>query len=325
MTNIRKYVGIDISSESFDYSFVEDGKSVVGKCSYQEKDLDQFLSKLATDSHCVMEATGIYHLRLATFLHSAGISVSVVNPLVIKRYGQMMLSRTKTDKSDAVLIYNYALTMNPKIWEPAPLHVIEMQQINTCERLLIKERTAFNNQLLGLLKCPSVSSIVVTEIESVIERLNQSIEKLYIRLEEIVNLFYSHEFDLMISIPGVGKKTAIVLLTLIKNFENFENAKQVCSYFGLAPRIFQSGSSVKGKSKICKMGMSHIRQLLYMCARSASRYNKACRELYERLLEQGKPKKLALIAIANKLIKQLFAIVKYNEKYNENYENKFAF
>ena len=89
--------------------------------------------------------------------------------------------------------------------------------------------------------------------------------------------------------------------------------------FGLSPRIVQSGSSVKGRGSICKMGMGHMRMLLYMCVRSAKKYNKSCRELYERLLAKGKAKKLALIAVANKLVKQVFAIVKNKSKYVENF------
>ena len=121
------------------------------------------------------------------------------------------------------------------------------------------------------------------------------------------------------SIPGLGKKTATVLIILTGGFKKFDSARQLSAYVGLAPRIFHSGSSIKARSRICKMGMSRIRALLYLCAWSAKRYNKACRELYERLIAKGKAKKLALIAVANKLLKQAFAIAKSKQSYSSTY------
>lgn len=322
MANVVNYVGVDVSSESFDYFFFsESGKQVSGKGSYDEKGLSKFKSMLPLASHCVMEATGIYHLRLSVFLFGSGIRVSVINPLVIKRYGQMCLSRTKTDKADAALIYSYAKTFTPSLWQPDPEHNVEMQQLSSCERLLVKQRTALHNQLSTLRKCPYVSATVVGEIERQLACIESSIKEVEAKLSEVTSRYYPDEFAAMSSIPGIGKKTAITLLALVKGFEDFETAKQLCSYFGLAPRVYQSGSSVKGKVNICKMGMSHIRMLLYMCARSASKHNTACKNLYLRLLAQGKAKKLALIAVANKLIKQLFAIVKNKQKYIDSYND----
>jgi transposase len=325
MTNIRNYVGIDISQDSFDYYFLSSQGTVMrGKSSYQDEDLLGFIPLLESNAHLVMEATGIYHLRLAVFLYERGFQVSVINPLVIKRYSQMSLCRSKTDRLDALLIYNYAITMHPESWIPESPYLARMQQLVACQRLLIKHRTAFNNHLLGLGKCPLVSQTSISILENQILTINQSIDQIQRELYQMIETYYTQEYDSMISIPGIGKKTAITLLTMVKGFDDFATAKQVCSYFGLYPRIYQSGSSVHPKIRICKMGMGYVRQLLYMCARSASKYNKVCKELYERLLAKGKPKKVALIAVANKLIKQVFAIVTKKQIYNENYVNKFA-
>ena len=127
------------------------------------------------------------------------------------------------------------------------------------------------------------------------------------------------------SIPGMGKKTAMMLVVLSGGFNRFDDYRKLSSYIGLCPRIFESGTSVKGRARICKMGMSRIRAMLYICSWSAKRCNKACRELYERLLAKGKAKKLALIAVANKLLKQAFAIATQKTKYNENYSNYICF
>jgi transposase len=118
------------------------------------------------------------------------------------------------------------------------------------------------------------------------------------------------------TIPSLGNKTAAMLIVLTDGFKKFSSHKQLSAYVCISPRIFEAGSSIRGKTKVCKMGMSRIRALLYLCARSAKRCNRACKELYDRLLAKGKAKKQALIAVANKLLKQVFAIAISNKKYS---------
>ena len=144
-------------------------------------------------------------------------------------------------------------------------------------------------------------------------------------MERIAQEHYSGMLANLVSIPGIGKKTAMMLTVLSGGFTRFDDYRKLSSYIGICPRIFESGTSVKGKARICKMGMSRIRATLYVCSWSARRSNKACSELYERLLAKGKAKKLALIAVANKLLKQAFAIAKQQTKYNGNYSNTICF
>ena len=112
------------------------------------------------------------------------------------------------------------------------------------------------------------------------------------------------------SIPGIGKSTALFMIVLSDGFEKFESAKQFTCYIGLSPVEKTSGSSVRGKSSISKQGNSKLRNLLFMCSFNACKANPACKALYERIVAKGKSKKLALIAVANKLLKQAFAIAK---------------
>ena len=93
------------------------------------------------------------------------------------------------------------------------------------------------------------------------------------------------------------------------------------SYIGISPRIYQSGTSVNGRGKICKMGMGQMRKILFMSSLTASRHNLACKEMFERLVGKGKPKKVALVAVMNKLIKQAFVIGTKLESYNEEKYN----
>ncbi len=126
------------------------------------------------------------------------------------------------------------------------------------------------------------------------------------------------------SIAGIGGHTAALLIIATQGFKNFDKAKQVYSYFGLAPTETTSGTSINGSRKITKMGNPLVRKKLYMCSLQVSRYNKTCADLYQRLLAKGKPKKLVLITVTNKLLKITFAIAKSGLPFDGEYKSYIA-
>jgi len=164
-----------------------------------------------------------------------------------------------------------------------------------------------------------VSPQALQTLQTLLQTLQEQIEVLEQSMERKAKENKASMVDNITSIPGIGAKTAIQLLIITQGFSRFENARQLCAYVGICPRIYESGTSVKGKAKISKLGMGRLRALLYMCAWSARKHNQACKDLYERLLAKGKAKKLALVAVANKLLKQAFAVASKNLKYTENY------
>lgn len=321
MAKVSKIIGIDISKEKFDacFSFNEDEKSIQGSYSYDEKGIRLFLKEVQDDCICIMEATGVYHLRLAYTLHHRGIFVSVVNPLSVKNFSRAVMCRTKTDKADARLLVEYARRMDIERWEPAPDNYIRIQQLYRSIEMLQLNVTQAENQIEAISNSPVYDDVQLATLRKHIKQLHKHIESLEKQLEALIEKEDRHVVENIRSIPGIGKKTAIALLTATKGLHGFSNYKQVSSYFGLCPRIYDSGKTVHGKAHICKMGMGWIRKLLYMCAISAIRCNKACVDLFERLREKGKPVKVAMIAVANKLLKQIFAIVKNNQAYSEIY------
>jgi len=131
---------------------------------------------------------------------------------------------------------------------------------------------------------------------------------------------YQESLTLLKSIPGIGNKTALMLLV----FQRFQRAKELCSYAGLTPIIRQRETSVKGRPRISKMGNPKLRNLLFMCSFNACKYNQACKALYDRIVAKGKSKKLALIAVCNKLLKQAFLIVKNGIPFNREYKSTLA-
>ena len=126
------------------------------------------------------------------------------------------------------------------------------------------------------------------------------------------------------TILGLGRKTAIMLIVLTDGFERFESGSQLCSYAGITPIIRQSGSSVRGRARISKVGNRKLRNLLFMCSFTACQHNIACKAMYERIVAKGKSKKLALLAVCNKLLKQAFAIAKSGLIYDQTYRSTLA-
>ena len=325
MQTQTNYTGIDISKLFFDVAILQAGHYVYHKFSNDRNGFKALLKVLPSDSCVVMEASGPYYLQLACFLHDEGLAVSVINPLIIRRFSQMRMSRAKTDKKDAKIIAEYGRMEQPVLWQKPEQHVISLQQTEALLTRLQTEHTALSNQLESFNSSGLLTKELRKEISAELLHKAKLIKKLKKQMEQIAKVHYSNLLADLESIPGVGKKTAMMLTVISGGFSRFDDHRKLSSYIGICPRIFESGSSVKGKARICKMGMSRIRATLYVCSWSASRCNKACRELYQRLLAKGKAKKLALIAVANKLLKQAFAIAKQQIKYNENYSKIICF
>lgn len=319
MDKFKHYYGIDISKDVFDV-IDQDGK--YNQFENNKKGFELFVKMVDEEACVVMEATGVYHVQLADFLFEKSVFVSVVNPLVIKRFIQMNLRRLKTDKADAQMICKYAMSQELKAYKPSPVFIKESRIIVENIDLIIKSRTMLKNRVHALKhKSSKNRSAIIQPILDSIKSLDKQIKKLEIELENLIKMNFSELYSLLKSIPGIGKSTALFFIVLTEGFEKFESAKQFTSYVGLSPSEKSSGSSVRGSSSISKQGNPKIRNLLFMCSFNACKSNKACRELFTRIVSKGKSKKLALIAVANKLIKQAFAIAKSRIPYDPNFRS----
>jgi transposase len=320
---MQTIVGIDISKETFDVDF--NGKG----CHYDnnEKGIKNFIKSIPGKSSCVMESTSTYGDILAWSLHETGHDVYIVNPTRIKNYARMKLSKVKTDKKDARIIREFAeICISDLLPYNFPSeNILIAKQIETALGQLIVQRTATKNQLEAVSKLKNASKKVIKSLEKIIEFQTKQIEELQEEEKKEIDKDHKQMREQITSIKGIGDSTACMLIALTNGFKNFQNAKQLSSYFGCCPRVCSSGSSVKGRGSISKIGLSDVRTRLYMCALSAKRYNLACKDLFERLIQKGKPFKVALMAVVNKLIRQIFAVISKNEFYNANYEKKLAF
>ena len=318
MNEITNYFGIDVSKEVFD---VVDSFNIHYQFPNSIAGFKTFIKLLDSSSHCVMESTGYYHLLLANYLANNDILISVVNPLAVKRFVQMHLSRIKTDKSDALMIRQYSEHTKLRLWEAQSANKSSSLQLVSLIDQYTKQSTSLKNKLKGEEALGYPEKVVVSSLKRSLRSLQKEILALEERLLVLVKEDYQDLLTRIESITGLGRKTAVMLIIMTDGFKKFDKASQLCSFAGITPIIRESGSSIRSRARISKMGNRKLRQLLFMCSFSAKKHNKACRDIFERIVAKGKSKKLALIAVCNKLLKQAFAIAKSGLYYDNEYRS----
>jgi len=317
-------LGIDIAKKKFDVALLRDGKFKTKVFENSETGFEILAAWLKHHSiekvHACMEATGALYEGLATFLHDAGHLVSVTNPYQIKSFGESVLSRTKTDKADARLIARFCEAIHPIAWQPDPPEIRKLQALGRRRDALVSMRTQEINRE------PSANTAVKESIKTVVATLDQQIEQITELIKEHINSNpdLKNKSTLLKSIPGVGDATIEAILSEVNGFENFKSIEQVVAYMGLSPQEKSSGSSVKGKSHICKTGNIRLRKILYMPALVAMQYNPAVRALYERLKAKSKNGLIIACACMKKLIHIMYGVLKHNKPFDPAYNMKTA-
>lgn len=316
------FVGVDVSKDKFDVWDSKGGHRSFANCS---KGFREFAKQLSANSFCVMEATGSYYQQLAIYLYEHHFGLSVVNPISIKRFIQMKLQQNKTDKSDARMIALYGEeqpALSP--WVPSPEYITQCRQLQRVIVIYLKQNTSLKNHIQSLENRGVKSGILIRSLKRQLKQVRQEIALLESEMQSLIHQYDADLFVNLSSIPGIGKKTAAFLIILTNGFRDFENYRQVSSFFGLSPTEHSSGTSIKGRSRISKRGNPYIRNQLFMCSFTACQCNPQCRLLYQRLVNKGKSKKLALIAVCNKLVKQSFAIAQSGLPYDPAYRSSIA-
>ena len=325
MRNFKTVVGIDVAKETLAISIYNGESHRVKEFEYTQKHIkkeliNQFKKEKASVVF-VMESTGIYHTKLAYQLCKNGFKVSVVNPLIIKRYTQMHLTRVKTDSVDAKLIAEYGYEYQHKLSFFIPKEESQIHVDNLIKAIddLLQQKTMSKNQYLALKKQAGHSKEVLKSYKRHLQFITQEITRLEKQLKELLEEAFKIEYDLLNSIPGIGLKVSSMIIAVFNAFENFDNAKQACSFAGIAPSPYESGSSVKGRGSISKRGNTFARKMLFMGALSATIHNPLIKQQYHRLLENGKCKMVAMVAAANKLLRLAFGVLKSGKLFDVNY------
>jgi len=315
-------LGIDIAKEKFDVALSSSGQ-VVAKGQFTNsqpgiKALCTWLKKHGVNSvWACLEATGRYGDKLALTLHENGHQVSVVNPAQIKRYAESKLRRNKTDRLDAVLIGDYCETQKPNLWTPPPLGKRQLQEMVRRLNSLIVERTREQNRQQSGFE----SQIVLASIECHLDFLKSHIDALENEIQVHINQHPTLKEDhgLLNSIKGIGPHTAARILGELPDIAYFKSADAVVAYAGLSVQHADSGSSVKKKPKLSKIGNAHLRTALYFPAISAIRYNPIIMALAERLRAKGKVPMEIIGAAMRKLLRLAYGVLKTRQFFDPNF------
>ena len=314
-----EYVGIDIAKRKFDVLWLssQTGKKRSKVFDNTPAGFDELLAWLAkfgvapSNSHIAMEATGQYYEALAEALFDADFTVSVVNPLPIKRFGEAMMQRQKTDKADADLIARYCAHCSPRPWAPPPPEVRELQRLvsrlDAVKDMLVQEQNRRYDSRGQALE--SVERVLVSLDEE--RQWVESMIKDHIDRHPDLR----HKQELLCSIPGVAERTSTYLMAWLP-VDRFADVREAVAFVGLSPRHSESGDSVRGKSRLCKLGHGRLRKMLYFPAVTAMTHNPAAKAFACRLGASGKKGKVVIAAVMRKLVHWAVGVLKSNTKFD---------
>jgi transposase len=315
-------LGIDVSKNKFNVALLREGKYKHKAFPNNSRGFEQLYKWLrghdVKELHACMESTGVYGEELAEYLHDQGFRVSVVNPARIKGFAQSELIRSKTDKVDASLIARFCAAMKPSLWVPDPMEIRELRSLVRRIDALLNMRQQEQNRL-------DVSNdILKKSIHKLIRYLDKEIEELKDEINKRIDRDpeMRDKRKLLESIPGVGEATIHIILSHFASIEKFKNAKSLASFLGIAPRHYQSGSSVSRRTRMSKVGRSSLRKAFYMPAVVALRYNPLIADLKAKLSYAGKHNMLIIGAAMRKLVHIIYGVLKNKIPFDPNYSLK---
>jgi transposase len=265
-----------------------------------------------TSAHVCLEATSIYGHGVATALHQQGHRVSIVNPVRIHGYAKSQLKRTKADRPDATLIAQFCRDLKPSAWQPSAADLETLQaytrRLDALTHMLTQEknRLAISPEVLK----PDIQALI-TFLEDQVKALKKQL-RTHIESHEPLQA----QADLLDSIVGIGPDTAARLLAEIGDIKAFGSARQLAAYAGLTPQEHTSGTSVQGKTRLCKIGNARLRKALYFPAIAFLRCAPELQLWRERLAAAGKTKMAIIGAAMHKLIRIAYGVLASGQKYD---------
>jgi transposase len=280
--------------------------------------LDAWLrNRDASEVYACMEATGAYWRALATYLFEAGHHVAVVNPRRIKAFAESELARSKTDGIDAAIIARFGLTQKPRLWKPEAPEILELQGL--CRHLEFLKTS--RGQHVTRAQTPGLPASVLASSHKVIAEFDAQIAELERAIKSHIDRHpgLKARKKLLLSIPGIGEVTAAVVLSEVPQIAEFRSSQAVAAYAGLSPRLRQAGSSVRGKTVLCKTGNWRVRKAFYFPAIVAQTHNPTLRRLARKLLAAGKSPMAVIGALMRKLLILAYGVLKSGRPYDPHF------
>lgn len=308
---MKHILGIDVAKAKLDVALrLSNGKfrcKVVENSPQGFETLSDWLARHeVSELHVCLEATGTYWEAVAEFLADTKHTVSVVNPAQVKAFGAASLVRTKTDQVDARLIAAFCFAQNPQPWQAPPPALRELRALVTRRNALDAMRIQEKNRLL-------VARTAVREgVQAHLDYLDKAIGEIETAIRQKIDddPGLKGQRKLLDSIPGLGEKTIPILLAYYGGPLRFDHARQAAAFAGLDPRQHESGSSVRGKPRLSKVGHALLRKALYMPAMVATTKTAWGRAFRDRLAASGKAPMVILGAMMRKLVHVAFGVLK---------------
>lgn len=311
----KVFVGVDVASGKLDISITLDGliydplqilnneSSILGFFDYLK------MTYKKSDFYFGYEATSNYMHVLQKLVHENDFKQIMINPYVMSHYLKHLNSRTKNDKVDSIGIAKFIQTLDQEDFKTIfNQDHKSLRKYTSAINLLRKLETQLKNFIHSQKENPIDSlDLFLVSLKLTIKETKKGIEK---EAESVLKELFPHVMQLQKEIKGVGYALLLELVPIFLKSENY-TLKQLQSFVGLSPRIFQSGSSVHKRESMSKRGSSLVRKLLYLCTMSAIQHNEIIKEKYNRLVEGGKNKMVALVACMSHLFRAVY--VKFHQ------------
>ena len=322
----KLFVGIDISKDVFDCCLVDQQNQIVERNVQfinSKKGIQNFLTHLKNykgySIWVAMEHTGHYGALLAFKLTEKQICFSLVNPLEIKHSAG--ISRGKTDSVDAYRIAMFAANNKHRI-KPYKLPSQQLQKL----KVLISIRKRYSKILVQLKNGVKALEIMnqtvdlkqqIKDSNTIIKKQDNAIAKIDKQIQETIKSSdeLTENYRKISQVIGVGPLTAVNCIVETNNFLNFTKPRKFSCHCGLAPFKYQSGSSVKGKTKTSPLSNKDMKAILFKAATSAIQHDPQIKNYYIRKIGEGKHKLTVLNAVANKIVLRIFAVIKREEPF----------
>lgn len=323
------FFGVDVSKATLDIAVVREGEVVLeSKVDNDSGSVSKFintakksLSITAEQITVCLEHTGVYGLPLLHVLDKAKIKICVEPALQIKQSQGM--TRGKNDQIDARRIAQYAFKnrMELRYWKPQRAVLQKLQALLSLRDRLVKIKVQLEvpiEELTGFLdediakSMASSSKTAIKGIEKNLEGVEKEIDEL-VRKDDTLNTLFKRAS----SVPGIGKITGLYMIVASGEFQRIKEAKQFACYAGVAPFEHQSGTSIRGKSRVSKMANTTMKKLLHLAAMSAIKWCDELKAYYLRKVAEGKNKMAVINAVRNKLITRVFTCIKQEREYQK--------
>ena len=332
MERTKAVIGVDVGSESVSAAVMHS----IGQQQKQEQkfsnnsegfeELHQWLRqhKVRPDqSVVVMEATGVYGEGLCYYLCSRRYTVAVEPPLKVKRAFHHSAHKNDTVDARQIAEYGHRFYDELQYWSPPDVVMEQVRELLSAREQFTMQKIANTNALTSLQRKIITSVTAMEAYEESIKQLKQNIDaidKEIKRLQREDDSFHKL-ITRLTSTPGIGILLAANLIVMTQGFTRTRNHKEVASFAGISPIEHISGTSVYRKARSRQFGPHRLRKLLYLSAMSVATHHEEFRKYYLRKVAEGKPKRLVLNNIANKLLKIVCALVKTETEYIPNFRS----